>query len=279
MTDAAARAAAVRQVVAVQALELRKRFLGKRSIPVYLLVLIPLLLFGARAVALLIFDVKQGSSAPEDRVMYAVLFRTLILRFVVYFGCVAIFVPLFRGDILDRSLHYYFLAPIRRGTLTLAKYLSGLAAALALFGGVTVATWILAYVARGPSALLEHLLSTRGLFELASYLLVTGLACVGYGAIFLAAGAFFKNPIVPAVGILGWELINALLPPVLKKISVIHYLESLCPVSMPADSGLEILADPASPWVAIPAVLAMAAVLLAVASSKVRRLEILYGVE
>jgi hypothetical protein len=43
--------------------------------------------------------------------MYAVLFRTLILRFVVYFGCVAVFVPLFRGDILDRSLHYYSSPP------------------------------------------------------------------------------------------------------------------------------------------------------------------------
>ena len=115
--------------------------------------------------------------------------------------------------------------------------------------------------------------------RMGSYLLVTSLACVGYGAVFLAAGVFFKNPIVPAIVILGWESINALLPPVLKKISVIHYLESLCPVSIPLDSGIAILADPASPWVAIPGLFLLAALLVYVASLRVKRLEILYGVE
>jgi hypothetical protein len=215
----------------------------------------------------------------HDRVVYAALFRTLILRFVVYFGCVAVFVPLFRGDILDRSLHYYFLVPIRRQTLTLAKYLSGLSAALLLFNGVTLATWNLVYLTVGTQALQDQLLSAHGLLELGGYLLVTSLACVGYGAVFLAAGVFFKNPIVPAVVILGWESINALLPPVLKKISVIHYLESLCPVSIPPDSGIAILADPASPWVAIPGILILAGALVYLAARRVNRLEILYGVE
>ena len=73
--------------------------------------------------------------------------------------------------------------------------------------------------------------------------------------------------------------INALLPPVLKKVSVIHYLDSLCPVSIPPDSGIAILADPASPWVAIPGILGLAVVLLFLAARRVKRLEILYGVE
>lgn len=278
MTDATARAAATRQVVAVQALELRKRFLGKRSIPVYLLALIPLGLFGARALVMLIFGGFDDTVA-HDQVVYAVLFRTLILRFVVYFGCVAVFVPLFRGDILDRSLHYYLLAPMTRRTLTIAKYLSGLTAALILFNGVTFASWTLLYAAHGPAVLAAQLTSGHGLLELGAYLLVTSLACVGYGAVFLTAGLFFRNPIVPALAILGWEWINAFLPPVLKKISVIHYLESLCPVSVPENSGIAILADPASPWVAIPGILGLAAVLLAVAAAKAARLETLYGVE
>ncbi|HZN54037.1 MAG TPA: hypothetical protein VFB67_01835 [Candidatus Polarisedimenticolaceae bacterium] len=274
-----ARSATVRQVLAVQALELRKRFLGKRAIPVYLLALIPLMLFGGRAVAMLVFGQGRSDTIAQDSVVYAAIFRVMILRFVVYFGCVAVFVPLFRGDILDRSLHYYFLVPMRRSTLTLAKYLSGLAAALVLFCGVTMATWVLLYGAHGPTVLFERLLSARGAFELGSYLLVTALACVGYGAVFLTAGVVFRNPIVPAVAILIWEGINALLPPVLKKVSVIHYLESLCPVSFPPESGIAILADPASPWVSIPGLLLLAAVLLAIASRRVARLEVLYGVE
>ncbi len=267
------------QILAVQALELRKRFLGKRAIPVYFLALIPVVLFAARFVAVRIFQVGQNGSVAHDQVIYAVLFRTLILRFVVYFGCVAVFVPLFRGDILDRSLHYYFLAPLKRKTLTIAKYLSGLSAALVLFNGVTLATWNLLYLTQGSQALYDQILSAHGLFELGAYLLVTSLACVGYGAVFLAAGVFFRNPIVPAVAILGWESINALLPPVLKKISMIHYLDSLCPVSIPQDSGIAILADPASPWVAIPGIVALAFVLVALAARRVKRLEILYGVE
>jgi hypothetical protein len=276
---ASARATTARQILAVQALELRKRFLGKRAIPVYMLALIPLLLFGARFVAAQLFHWSVGATLAHDRVIYAVLYRTLILRFVVYFGCVAVFVPLFRGDILDRSLHYYFLAPLKRQTLTAAKYLSGLLAALILFNGVTLATWTLTYMTLGPSAFAEELASAHGVFELGAYLLVTSLACVGYGAVFLAAGVFFKNPIVPAVAILGWESINALLPPMLKKVSVIHYLESLCPVSIPPDSGIAILADPASPWVAIPGIVLLGGLLVFFAAWRVKRLEILYGVE
>jgi len=186
--NASARATTARQILAVQALELRKRFLGKRAIPVYLLAVIPLLLFAARFVVVRILHLSQNDTFAHDRVIYAVLFRTLILRFVVYFGCVAVFVPLFRGDILDRSLHYYFLAPLKRRTLTAAKYLSGLLAAMVLFNGVTLATWTLTVLAYGPSALAEQLGSQQGLLELGAYLLVTSLACIGYGAVFLAAG-------------------------------------------------------------------------------------------
>jgi hypothetical protein len=277
--SAPSRATTLRQILAVQALELRKRFLGRRAIPVYLLALIPLMLFSARLAARWVFHGGGNDTMAHDRVIYAVLFRTLILRFVVYFGSVAVFVPLFRGDILDRSLHYYFLVPITRGTLTIAKYLSGLSAALFLFNGVTAASWTLLYLVYGPGAFAEHLFSSQGLTELLAYLLVTSLAVVGYGAVFLAAGVFFRNPIVPAIAILGWESINAILPPVLKRISVIHYLESLCPVSIPPESGIAILADPASPWVAIPGILVLAMVLVVVAARRVRRLEILYGVE
>ena len=40
---------------------------------------------------------------------------------------------------------------------------------------------------------------------------------------------------IPAARVLGWEWLNSFLPAVLKKISVIHYLQSLCPV--PIDAG------------------------------------------
>ena len=40
---------------------------------------------------------------------------------------------LFRGEILDRSLHFYFLAPIRREVLMAGKFLAGLLATCTIF--------------------------------------------------------------------------------------------------------------------------------------------------
>ena len=39
-------------------------------------------------------------------------------------------------------------------------------------------------------------------------------------------GLFIRNPIIPALLLYGWEWLNFLLPPLLKKVSVIHYLNS-----------------------------------------------------
>jgi hypothetical protein len=36
-----------------------------------------------------------------------------------------------------------------------------------------------------------------GYHQLRSYILVSVLACVGYGAVFLMSGLFFKNPMFP----------------------------------------------------------------------------------
>ena len=74
-----------------------------------------------------------------------------------------------------------------------------------------------------------------GLGHWAAYVGVTVLACLGYGAVFLLIGLLARTPIIPAALILGWETINFLLPPVLKKISVTYDLESLSPVPLPPD--------------------------------------------
>jgi hypothetical protein len=66
---------------------------------------------------------------------------------------------------------------------------------------------------------------------------ITMLACVGYGAFFLVVGLFIRNPIIPALLLYGWEWLNFLLPPLLKKISVIHYLNSLMPCRFVGDFG------------------------------------------
>jgi ABC-type Na+ efflux pump permease subunit len=110
------------------------------------------------------------------------------------------------------------------------------------------------------------------------YLGITILACIGYGAVFMMIGLLFRNPIIPALLIYGWEWLNFLLPPVLKKISVIHYLHSLAPVPVP-EGPFAMIAEPTPAYLSIPGLLLMTAVVLALAGFQIRRMEIKYGGE
>ena len=97
-----------------------------------------------------------------------------------------------------------------------------------------------------------------------------------YGAIFLVVGLYFRNPIIPAVIIFLWEGINFLLPPLLKKVSVVFYLQSMLPV--PVDDGpFAVIADPVSAWLAVPGLLVFTALTLVVAGLRIRGMEISYS--
>ena len=117
-----------------------------------------------------------------------------------------------------------------------------------------------------------------GLSQLFSYVLITILACIGYGAFFLVVGLFFRNPIIPALLLYGWEWINFLLPPLLKKISVIHYLNSLVPVPI-SEGPFAVVAEPTPAWIALPGLVIVTALVLILAGTRIRRMEIRYGSE
>ena len=271
-----ARAVRFRQIGALAALETGRRLLGRRAIPLYLLCLVPLMIFGARALAGFFHVVEE--TIAYDQAMFAVLYRTLLLRFLIYFSCVVVFGSLVRGEILDRSLHYTLLAPMRRDDVAIGKYLAGLVAVLAVVPLTVALSWAGLHLAHGPGALAEGFLTANGLWQLARYVAATVLACVGYGALFLLVGVVFRSPMIPALAFLGWEGMNFLLPPVLKKLSVVHYVESLVPLSMPSPS-IAILATPSSPWVAVPGVLVVSTCLVWFAVLRLRRIEVMYGAE
>jgi hypothetical protein len=117
-----------------------------------------------------------------------------------------------------------------------------------------------------------------GLGQLFTYAGITILGCIGYGAFFLVVGLFFRNPIIPALLLYGWEWLNFLLPPLLKKISVIHYLNSLLPIRL-SQGPLAVIAEPTPAWIAMPSLLVVTALVLIVASYRIRHLEIRYGGE
>jgi len=254
-----------RQLAAILRLEVKKSFLGKRALGVYLLALMPVSLFALHAIVA--HFLGRGDDGAQQ--MFANIFQTFLLRGVIFFGCVEIFGNLIRREMLERTLHYYFLSPVRREVLASAKYLTGLLVSCTLFGGATVASFFFAYLPRGLDALFHDF------GQLLAYVGVAFLACLGYGAVFLTFGFFFKSPAIPAVIVFGWEWLNFLLPPFLKKVSVIYYLKSLCPV--PVSLGpIAIQADAISPWLAVPGLFLLTAVLLAISARKIRRLEISY---
>jgi ABC-type transport system involved in multi-copper enzyme maturation permease subunit len=264
------------QIAAILRLEVRKNFIGRRAFLIYLLAGAPILLMAALS-AQISWEQSRSNNIGEVNIVFANLYEGLILRTIVFFGCAWIFMNLFRGEVVDRSLHYYFLSPLRREVLVCGKYLSGLVASVVLFGISTAGSLLFLYIGLG-SAGASYFADGPGKGQAFAYLGITVLGCIGYGAAFMVIGLFFRNPIIPALLIYGWEFINFLLPPVLKKISVIHYLHSLSPVPVP-EGPFAMVAEPTPAYLSIPGLLIVTAAVLALASYQIRRMEINYGGE
>jgi len=255
-------------------IDVKRNFFGKRSVLIYLVALMPVGLLGL--IAILPTPGRDWLDFTAYPKIFSVIYGGLILRTVIFFGCAWIFMNLFRGEIVDRSLHYYFLSAVRREVLLAAKYLSGLVTAIILFTTVTVVSMLLLFFPHFFSASARFFLDGAGMGQLFTYVVITILACIGYGAFFMIVGLFFRNPIIPALTLYGWEWINFLLPPLLKKISVIHYLNSLVPVPL-SEGPFAVVAEPTPAWISIPGLLIVTVLVLIAASSRIRRMEIRYG--
>jgi ABC-type Na+ efflux pump permease subunit len=229
--------------------------------------------------------VRTRDTVQQDTLIYASIFQFFFLRLAIFFGCVGVFTNLFRGELLDKSLHYYLLTPLRREVLVIGKYLAGLIATTVIFTTSTaLQMWTLSW--HFEKSEIAAYLGDQGWNHALAYLGVTVLACVGYGSVFLAAGLLFKNPIIPAAAIEVWESLNIFLPAALKKVSVIFYLQSLSPVVASPDENLNRFlkllvsaAEPVSAPVAIIGLLALTAVVLLLAGRLARGLEINYSTD
>ena len=264
------------QTFAILRLELQKNFLSRRALLIYLLAAMPVFLL------LMLAIIPPGDGATSEfnnfnelSIIFSAIYNALILRTVVFFGCAWIFMNLFRGEVVDRSLHYYFLSPVRREVLVVGKYLSGLVTAIVLFGLTTLVSLFMLYFPRFSAESSRYFFEGAGGKQALIYLGITTLACIGYGAIFLIVGLFFRNPIIPAILIYGWEWLNFLLPPLLKKVGVIHYLHSLMPVPM-NEGPFAVLAAPTPAWISVPSLIIFTIIVLILAGLHIRRMEISY---
>jgi ABC-type transport system involved in multi-copper enzyme maturation permease subunit len=236
----------------------------------------------------LVVDIRSNADCDvaEDNLIFATVFQLFFLRLAVFFGCVFVFLNLFRGEVLDKTLHFYFLAPIRREIVVAGKFLAGVCATTVIFTvSVALQLWVL-YGHLDPEGVRVYLNDGGGWGDLLTYLGITVLACCGYGGVFLAAGAVIRNPLIPAASILVWESINGILPAFLRKISVIYYLKSLCPIEIPLTKGvpppLALLAlnvDPASAAASVFGIAGVTVLLVWLAARFARKMEISYAAD
>ncbi|MEL7058938.1 MAG: hypothetical protein AAGN46_02810 [Acidobacteriota bacterium] len=263
-----------RQILGIARLELRRQLLGGRAWITYFLA-------GAPTLLMLMWPLspvpKELAGPLEATPIYSGFFVGF-LSSSIFLACLVQFMSLFRSEIIEKSLHYYFLTPLRREVLVVAKYLSALLVTTTVFLMAVAASFLLCFSPWGLGELGTYLVDGPGLRHLVAYLGVTALACVGYGAVFLLLGQLFRNPVVPAAVLWAWEAINFLLPAWLKKLSVIFYLKSLLPV--PVDDGaFAVLTEPTPWWLSVPGLMLFTVAVLALAAWRARTMEATYGAD
>jgi ABC-type transport system involved in multi-copper enzyme maturation permease subunit len=258
--------------------EVRRNLFTRRRIWVYLLALIPVVI-----IFIHYFLDKRASPSQleEDTFVLAGIVQLYYLRLGIFFACMGIFTWLFRGEMVERTLHYQFLVPVRKEVLVVGKFLAGAVISVALFETAVLACFYLTYSRLGSTGR-SYVFDGPGLSQLGSYLLVTALACVGYGAMFLALSLLFKNPIIPGAILMGWEAVAPIFPSWAQRVSVTFYLKHLCPVKLPVDGPMAIftiVAEPVSPFIAILGLLGLTIAILVVSCFLIHRLEVTYTAE
>jgi ABC-type transport system involved in multi-copper enzyme maturation permease subunit len=224
---------------------------------------------------------NRNDSLSQDTNILAGIFQFYYLRLGIFFGTLGIFARLIRGEMIERSLHYYLLAPVRREILLLGKFIAGAVRSLLIFESAVLVSFILMYMRYGEAGR-QYVLDGPGLSQLLAYLTITALACLGYGAIFLLFSMLMKNPAPAALMFMGWEVISSVLPPLLQRFSVAAYLKHLMPVSVPAEGVFALLTvntEPVPAWLAVLGALLLTTGVLIVSCWRMRTLEISYTTE
>ena len=231
------------------------------------------------------FNIEPLLNFEEDRAIFAGVFQYFYLRLAIFFGCLGMFMYLFSGEMSNRTLHYWFLAPAPREVVLAGKYAAGLIASTVIFGGGSLLAFTM-MIWPHDAVEVQAYWNAGGMTQAFWYATAAALGCIGYGSVFLAVGLYTRNPIIPAAVLLAWEGASGILPQALQKISILYYLQSLCPVPAPMDNDapavIRLLAVPAAPAsrpAAILGLLLLSALVLWIASRAVRRMEISYGAE
>jgi ABC-type transport system involved in multi-copper enzyme maturation permease subunit len=261
----------------VARIEIRRNLFSWKAAWIYFLAFVPTVIILVHT----LFARHSQYTMAEDTNVLAAILQFYYLRLGIFFGCLGVFSRLIRGEMIERSLHFYLLSPVRREILLLAKFAAGSISALILFGTAVIADFALIYVAYGPAGQ-DYVFNGAGMGQLQAYLAIAVLGCLGYGAVFLLLSMMFRNPTPAALLVFAWEAINPVMPSLLQKISVASYLRHLMPVTIPGEGIFALLTvetEPVSAWIASLGLLVLIAVVLTYSCIRIRRLEIRYTTE
>jgi len=230
---------------------------------------------------------QTGASQSLDQLLlvFASVFELYFLRLAIFFGCAGVFMNLFRGEMQDKSLHFYLLTPVPRPVIVAGKFVAGLLATAVIFS-LSTALQFLAMMRGFDDVIVHQYLQSNGWDQIAAYMGVSMLACAGYGSVFLAAGLVAKNPTTIAALLLLWESVNAFIPGNLKMASIVFYLQSLCPIEPLPDTTIPPLlrslvapAESVSTFIGIAAIAAFSLIVLIASGLYSRKLEINYSAD
>ena len=259
--------------------EIRRNLFTRRRLWVYLLAVIPVVILVIHNA----FDQGAGEAIyiETDTRVLARIVHLYYVRLGIFFACMGIFTWLFRGEMVERTLHYQLLVPVRRQVVVIGKFLAGTLISIFLFESAVLACFYLTYAPLGAAGR-SYVFDGPGLHQLGAYLLVTALTCIGYGSVFLALSLLFKNPIVPGLVLLGWETIAPIFPAWAQRLSVTSYLRQLGAVKLPVEGPLAIftvVTEPVAPVLAILGLLGLSVAVLVLSCFLIDRIEITYTAE
>lgn len=262
----------IRQARAIARFELKRFVLARRWVGIYLMALAPVLLMYAR------FRIapERGDVTANATQVFAALYQFFILEFGVFIACAVVFSQLFRGDILEKTLHFYLLTPARRGVIAVGKYLAGVVLVAGLFAVSTAAAHLAGY--SGGGIFTAFFFEGPGFAHLMRYLAVDVLATIAYGAVFLLLGLVFKNPGAPAFFLWGWETFSFALPSVLQRTTIAYYLQPILPVNVNKGSFANLI-DPVSPIAGIAILVIVAVIFLSISGWCARLTQVTYSAD
>jgi hypothetical protein len=128
-------------------------------------------------------------------------------------------------------------------------------AAVLLFSFSTLGALLLDY-ARGYPANLDFMLDEGGWLQILAYESITVLGCLGYGAVFMFIGLFFRNPIIPAMVVYGWAGMDQLSASASAEEDKHHPLPGVTVANSRLMRGhLQTIVAPTSAWISIPSLI------------------------